>query len=221
MYILLLGENVNRPALIERLGRTRKGSRHEFGLYQCPLCSKKFEARISDVANDHTISCGCRKKKNFVAHLERRVLGKVTSQALARLWGDRCRGESKAYIMKKYGIRPSEYPTALRLAETHRSAVASSMQALDSKPIAKPCEGIYTASPAAQKQSLADAPPQTIINMEAGGLIKYNPELEKKPVPYEQTELGYAALGNYWQEYKQEPPEGFDLQAWAQLKRMN
>src|SRR5208282_4291309 len=106
---------MKHPDLIKKLGKLK--SRHSLGLFQCPFCPETFIARIDQVVNEHSTSCGCRKKKNFVAALERRVRAKVTSQALARLWGERCYGANKAYLSKKYGIRASEYPTALRLAQ--------------------------------------------------------------------------------------------------------
>lgn len=50
--------------------------------------------------------------------------------------------------------------------------------------------------------------------------INVGPEVELKEtlvrdVPYEQTEAGYAALGNYWREFKHKPPDDFNLKEWA------
>jgi hypothetical protein len=52
------------------------------------------------------------------------------------------------------------------------------------------------------------------------GAVKPEPVEARKDtlmrdVPYEQTEAGYAALGNYWCEFKHAPPNDFNLKEWA------
>jgi hypothetical protein len=45
--------------------------------------------------------------------------------------------------------------------------------------------------------------------------VKARNDALMRDVPYEQTEAGYAALGNYWREFKHEPPNDFNLKGWA------
>lgn|SRR5208282_5846640 len=157
---------MKHPDLIKKLGKLK--SRHSLGLFQCPFCPETFIARIDQVVNEHSTSCGCRKKKNFVAALERRVRAKVTSQALARLWGERCYGANKAYLSKKYGIRASEYPTALRLAQEayltppQRTGVDSSIPVVVEKPAQQVSQRMV--APRAAVPRLVEPSPHEIVN---------------------------------------------------------
>jgi hypothetical protein len=57
-------------------------------------------------------------------------------------------------------------------------------------------------------------PGDTIDNLKPEPVKARNDAL-MRDVPYEQTEAGYAALGNYWREFKHEPPNDFNLKEWA------
>lgn len=120
---------MKHPELIENLGRIKpkKDRSHDYGKFQCPFCPKTFISRVSDVINEHTVSCGCRKKKNFVEHCERKVRAKLTSQALAALFRERAGGANLRELCKKYGIPTRLFSTAIRLAASPQRQVCTPM----------------------------------------------------------------------------------------------
>lgn len=213
---------MKRPKLIKKTGKNKHG--HSLGTFQCPFCPNSFVARITQVDNDHTTSCGCRKKNNFVLALERKVTGRFNSSTLVRLFVERREGASRKYLLKKYGIGIREFSTAKRLGEVALNKLFTSTQALGVR-VAREVlpqqqmNKIEPASHSASRLPLEVATQQTVINVETGGTVNINQrnrELERN-VPYEQTEAGYQALTCYWQEHQQSPPDGFDLKAWAQM----
>jgi hypothetical protein len=110
---------MKHPEMIENLGRLhpKKDRGHDYGRFQCPFCPKTFTARISSVLLEHTLSCGCRQKRNFKDYLERRVKELMTSQALAALLSERDGGANMRELCSKYGLATKLFPTAIRLAK--------------------------------------------------------------------------------------------------------
>ena len=189
---------MKHPELIENLGKIhpKKNRGHDYGRFQCPFCPTKFTAQISKVVNEHTTSCGCRKKKNFVEHAERRVKAKVTTPALGRLFGERCQGTGKAYLIKKYGLRPSEYPTALRLAqEAYLQPVPPPTPEVS---VQKPAqevsrEAAATPPPTPSKQALVEPTSKEMIEtMRELSLLTADIKQElRKNIHYEENDEGY------------------------------
>jgi hypothetical protein len=70
--------------------------------------------------------------------------------------------------------------------------------------------------PAATTFPATSAPltPPPVPEMGTAAPRKMISEIEVEPLPYQQTEDGFYAEQAYWTEYKQAPPEGFDLKAW-------
>jgi hypothetical protein len=79
------------------------------------------------------------------------------------------------------------------------------------KDAGKPDLGTWT-PPKAPEQSPPIGSKPDPVSMST---IAPSKELLMRVVPYEQTEAGYIDLENYWREFKHEPPDGFDLSAWA------
>ena len=54
------------PYSILFVQRTRKNSNGDwYGVFECPFCGKKWEAKISNVVSGNTSSCGCRCSKDL------------------------------------------------------------------------------------------------------------------------------------------------------------
>jgi hypothetical protein len=64
---------------------------------------------------------------------------------------------------------------------------------------------------------------RTTTNNYYGGVVNNYNSRESLSVdkPFEQTEAGFEAECRYWQEFQKGPPIDFDLQRWAQQKRVN
>jgi len=92
----------------------------------------------------------------------------VTSQALARLWGEWCYVANRAYLSKKYGIRASEYPTALKLAQEaylappQRPGVGSSIPVVVEKPAQQMSQKMV--APRAAAPRLVEPSPHEIVD---------------------------------------------------------
>lgn len=74
----------------------------------------------------------------------------------------------------------------------------------------KPDLGTWT--PPAPEPTAKGTPPFEAVKPEP---VQVRKETLVRDVPYEQTETGYAALGNYWREFKHKPPDDFNLKEWA------
>lgn len=55
---------VNNILFIKRTTKSNNGQWN--GLFECPYCSNEFEAKIANVVNGHTASCGCLHSPNLV-----------------------------------------------------------------------------------------------------------------------------------------------------------
>jgi hypothetical protein len=75
----------------------------------------------------------------------------------------------------------------------------------------KPDLGTWT-PPRAPEPTAKGMPPLEAVKPEP---VEARKDTLMRDVPYEQTEAGYAALGNYWREFKHEPPNDFNLKEWA------
>ena len=75
----------------------------------------------------------------------------------------------------------------------------------------KPDLGTRT-PPRAPEPTAKATPPLAAVKPEP---VEARKDTFMRDVPYEQTEAGYAALGNYWREFKHEPPNDFNLKEWA------
>lgn len=202
---------MKHPELIENLGRIHKKVRgHDYGKFKCPFCPKTFIARISQVLNEHTTSCGCRKRKNFVEHTLRSIKSKTTAGQRCEFLADHRNGRTtRAQTCSKYKLRPREYSQFLLLAE----------QEYLNRPES-------TAPRASQglKGPMAQAPQQTIINVGAGGqvIMKQHPA-DKLLVerPFNETEEGFWAQQAFYNEFKRLPESNEELVKWNQQRRSN
>jgi len=75
----------------------------------------------------------------------------------------------------------------------------------------KPDLGSWT-PPRAAEPTAKETPPLGAVKPEP---VEARKDTLMRDVPYEQTEAGYAALGNYWREFKHAPPNDFNLKEWA------
>lgn len=55
---------VNNILFIKRITKSDNGQWN--GLFECPYCGKEFEAKIANIVNGHTSSCGCFRSPNLV-----------------------------------------------------------------------------------------------------------------------------------------------------------
>ena len=82
-------EELPKPILIEDLGMmfmTKKSKyKTRFGLFICGFCGTKFKARVYDIKNKHTKSCGCYNKRRIKESNNIHGLG---STRLYTIWGD-------------------------------------------------------------------------------------------------------------------------------------
>lgn len=232
---------MKHPTLIENLGKIRKNDRgHDYGKFQCPFCPNPFVARISKVVNEHTTSCGCRKRKNFKMKLERQIKAKTTKEQRIKMYGEyRDNGADKAYLCKKFGIRASEYSVALQIAEEEfyqplevpghaPSKVMLPGSACVSKAVAPVIHEAPVRSrmaieqPTASIRSSVCSTNQKAANVTTEGARStnaYPADTLLRNVPFAQTEEGFNATGEYFSEFRQMPPENFDLKAYWEKKR--
>ncbi len=75
----------------------------------------------------------------------------------------------------------------------------------------KPDLGSWT-PPRATEPTAEETPPVGAVKPEP---VEARKDTLMRDVPYEQTEAGYAALGNYWREFRHAPPNDFNLKEWA------
>ena len=66
----------NKILLIKR---TKKENNQWKGLFKCPYCEKEFETRISSIATNQTLSCGCLQKKKASKDITGKIFGRLTA----------------------------------------------------------------------------------------------------------------------------------------------
>lgn len=236
-------DSTKEPRFIELTIRSK--SRSTQAIYQCQYCMVKFTAVVSKVISGKIISCGCQRRNRRADHTKR----KLSSWGSAKtLWigqrflshsklQPRARAEADKQLMKQLGIKDRDI--LFKAAhEVHKQTVSPSMPEVDVElsasrvPQNTPCDALQPVTEASAHQPT----PTTVINnygpitqiieapMNHRGqdITTYKSRTAPtKDIPYEQTENGYLALGQYWKQFKTGPPEGFDLEGWNQQRTMN
>jgi hypothetical protein len=211
---------------------TRSKSRDTRAIYQCGYCQTKFTAIVSKVYSGKIRSCGCLRRTRRADHTKRQLnswgaakTAWVGSRFLSHTkLQPRKRAEADCKLMKSLNIKDKDilFKAALvaqkRLVlPTHPEVVVNKTEPVKQAGLVLPAFGTPV------KQPSVEIPQQPIINVAAGGTVNIyqHREVLERDIPYDRTDAGFQALTFYWQENQKSPPDGFDLKAWAQMKRAN
>ena len=222
------------PIYIEGVSRDPK-SRHSRALYQCGYCGNKFIARFCEVLPGKVRSCGCLRRSRRSDHTNR-VLDSWGANKTSWV-GDRflsharlqprARAEADSKLMKSLGIKDKDILFKAAQAVKQQSvlpthtAVGSTQKCIQAQHSRYSSGDVPSATFApVSKQPLVEPSHQTIITVGAGGILNMN-RTEKliREVPFEQTEEAFYATQEYFNEFRQMPPEDLNLKIWMQQKQ--
>jgi hypothetical protein len=211
---------------------------HRLVLVEDVVTGERGEVRADNLANGNTVSLGRIKRERQKEHMAKTWTGNFTdldsidagTMANARaILGVDSHGKKfdKADPKPKAEVKPVAKPqpvqanpepvkkmtraelAALGLVDAHTGYWTT--KGTTWRDAGKPDLRTWTPS-RAPEPTAKETPPLEAVKPEP---VEARKDTLMRDVPYEQTEAGYAALGNYWREFKHEPPNDFNLKQWA------